>query len=93
MLRRRKTLIWFSKKMEEILRKNDYKSGWHNCSYDFLFAKLNEETDELKRAIFKYLDYKDGYNEDLIANIIREAADVANIAMMIADNSNEKGKL
>ena len=77
-LRQRKAVIWFSKLMEEVLKENDYKNGWNNCSNAYLIRKLNEEVDELKLAIHD--------NEG--SNIIREAVDVANIAMIIADNNS-----
>ena len=77
-LRRRKVLMWFTRLMEEVLRDNDFKGGWDNCSNSYLIAKLNEEVDELKAAIWKDLDAQ---------TIIKETADVANIAMMIADNN------
>ncbi len=83
MIRRRKALLWFGKKMEEALRWNDYKGGWENCSNEYLIAKLNEEVDELKQAIWM------GKSGDMI---MQEAADVANIAMMLADNNKPDGE-
>ena len=54
MIRRRKVLLWFTKKMEEALQSNDYKGGWENCSNKYLIDKLNEEVDELKKEIWNY---------------------------------------
>ena len=54
------------------------RKGWAGCDMQFLTGKLAEECDELVRAI-----YVDQPNPD---EICKEAADVGNIAMMIADN-------
>ncbi len=74
----------FAKLMQIKIDRNKYKDGWpHNkkgergwksCSLNFLFEKLKEECLELKAAVI--LNKKE--------DIKYEAADVANIAMMIA---------
>ena len=68
--------------MEHKLRENDHKGGWELVSIDELFDLLIGEVDELREAIRcgNFID------------IMLEAADVANYAMMIAWNSM-KGKL
>ena len=74
--------MWFTRLMEKVLRDNDYKGGWTNSSDVYLLRKLNEEVDELKLAV---------WNEKRPSEVIaKEAADVANIAMMIADNNNRE---
>jgi len=65
----------FTELMEEKLQQNDYKGGWKNCNTQQLLSYLKGETLELEQAII------DGNKE----NIVKEAADVANFAMMIAD--------
>jgi hypothetical protein len=72
----RPSLIWFIEKMENKLKLNDHKGGWKNCDNGYLLGLLNQEIVELEEALQK--DY----------NIIDEAIDVANFAMMIADNNN-----
>jgi hypothetical protein len=74
----RPALAWFAQAMERKLRANDHKGGWIDgkCDLLFLFEKLTEERRELTRATGK-----GGTPEQ----ILEEAADVANIAMMIAD--------
>lgn len=67
----------FIKIMEQNLQQNDYKGGWSNCDIKWLLSRLKEETVELEQAI-------ENKNKE---NIVKEAADVANFAMMIADNS------
>ncbi len=79
----REPLIFFAKKMEEKLIKNDKKGGWNNCSYDELQNFLNQEVIELKKAI----------EEGNPVSIINEAADVANFSMMISDNTRKSIKL
>ena len=72
----REELQWFSQKMERELRENDHKGGWQGCSDWFLFQRLLEEAGELAAVL-------SGARE---GNAISEAADIANFAMMIADN-------
>lgn len=80
----------FADAMETELKENDHKKGWKNCTSGFLISKLDEETKELLEVVRAY---KNINNEELLhddmtelkARILSEAADVGNIAMMIAD--------
>jgi NTP pyrophosphatase (non-canonical NTP hydrolase) len=74
----RPAVAWFAQAMERKLRENDHKGGWldDKCDLAFLLGKLTEERSELTRAIRER-----GTPEQCLD----EAADVANIAMMIAD--------
>lgn len=65
----------FADAMEEQLSANDHKGGWQRDTALSLLRRLREETTELARAI--------GGEGD----VLKEAADVANFAMMIADVS------
>lgn len=58
------------------LRENSHKAHWNTVSNDWLFARLMDEVHELNEVM----------DEDP-EKIIRECADVANFAMMIADNA------
>jgi NTP pyrophosphatase (non-canonical NTP hydrolase) len=80
----RSEVVWFAQEMERKLQENDYKSHWSGCSPKWLLNRLRQETSELERAIAKG-DAKD---------IAREAADVGNFAMMIADvcRRDDEGK-
>ena len=69
----------FARKMHEKLNDNDHKGGWDNCSFEFLMGRLLEEVSEL------YIELYNG-NSD---SVISEAADVANFAMMIADQAGK----
>lgn len=73
MLKIRPEIEWFSQHMERKLALNDWKGGWQNDSHISLLNRLYEEVYEL-------------VNADTCEEIVNEAADVANIAMMIADN-------
>lgn len=81
----------FAEVMEYNLKSNDRKGGWHNCPIEFLTHKLHEEVSELMIVLQDPRLYSD--NEDtrqfFIERLVSEAADVANIAMMFADNVKE----
>lgn len=72
----------FSHAMEYKLRANDHKGGWENQSTPRLFELLKGEVKELEQAL-------EGGN---LLEVMLEAADVANYAMMIAWNAM-KGKM
>lgn len=74
----RPELQWFAKQMESKLRKNDHKLHWSQINTGYLTARLYQEYQELLEAI------RDGKPP---VEIAEEAADVANFAMMIADNA------
>lgn len=69
---------WMAKAMEEKLLANDHKGGWESCSFGYLVTRLLEEVSELVGAVLF-----EGAGEFSVRS---EAADVCNIAMMIADN-------
>ena len=73
----REPVAWFAQQMEAKLRENDHKGGWQNCSWDWLVERIYRETKELWIEV--------GRVDIEPKRIIREAADVANFAMMIAD--------
>lgn len=73
----RPEVLAFAHIMEQKLRENDHKSHWSDCAPSWLLGRLREETTELAGAIGS------GYKSP--EHIGREAADVANFAMMIAD--------
>lgn len=73
---------WFAEEMEKSLRENDWKGGWKDCSIGWLIVKLAEEVGELATMFI---------NADLgEQEVIKEATDVANVAMMIADIARSK---
>ena len=69
---------WFANEMQRELHANNHKTGWDNLSQKWLLNRLKQEVGELERAV------------ESGKNIVSEAADVANFAMMIADKSQEQ---
>lgn len=68
----------FLDKMRQKLRGSEHYPPWQDVSSDLLFLDLIEEIGELAKAL---------RNEEPIENIILECADVANVAMMIANRT------
>lgn len=71
----RKEVVQFSKRMEIKLVENEWKGGWRGKSPIERLRLLRLEVEELEDAL------NCGTPED----VINEAADVGNFAMMIAD--------
>ena len=69
-------LFAFASHMQERLEGNAHKGHWRGCSSEELLARVQEELDELKDAV------EIGENK---LHVAMEAADVANMAMMVAD--------
>jgi hypothetical protein len=79
----RPEVLWFAEQMERQLRLHDEakgKRGWKDLTLLELSALLDDERKELSNAL-RY-----GPAE----NLVHEAADVANIAMMVADNARPR---
>lgn len=76
---------WFAEQMELTLRKNDHKGGWGSMKNMQLYERLKEESAELEQTLVA-TDVK-RFNQIRFNRVIREATDVANFAMMIADNA------
>ena len=78
--------------MEAKLRENDHKDGWQGCRFSELFPRIQHERDEL--LLVAHPLNLDTMAEKLTAEdaceLIRECADIANFAMMIADNIRAK---
>lgn len=98
----RPEVLWFACEMEKRLEANDHKGGWEGCTDHYLLAKVEEETGELTDAIqavaddiaYKMMSFGESGDREGTAGlvafleaVIREAADLANFAMMIADNA------
>ena len=72
----------FAELMEKELQAHDDRPGWDDEELSWLFKRLGEEVDELFEAIQE--DSQVGILLDPVL-VGKEAADVANFAMMIAD--------
>lgn len=82
----------FARLMEQALQANDHKSGWDKCDPRWLLAKLMEEVGELAQVVVGMhlsdgtrLDMSDEFTNSAVRTGVREAADVGNLAMMLAD--------
>jgi hypothetical protein len=74
--------------MEKALLDNDHKGGWKDCSYEFLFERIGSNLIELKYELMA-----NKWDERTVPEAIKHAVDIANFAMMIADNARkEMGK-
>jgi len=85
----RQELRWFARRMEDELRANDHKGGWHSCGDGYLLRRIADERAELGRALRKLarkVARGGTVTQKEIQSVVAEAADVANFAMMIADN-------
>lgn len=70
----------FAELMEARLMENDHKGGWENDMPTALLVRMMEETGELAREmVLRQVSSP--------TQLAREAADVANFAMMIAETS------
>ncbi|PEP86132.1 hypothetical protein [Bacillus pseudomycoides] len=78
---------WFAEQMESKLQENDHKGGWKQCGKYWLFERMQEEMTELLQELSLFSN--DAENED---RVIKECADIANFAMMIADKVREQSK-
>jgi len=61
------------------LRQNNHKAHWSTVNNFWLLVRLKQEVEELKLAML-----------DDPGSVVAECADVANFAMMIADNVRNK---
>lgn len=78
--------------MEAKLLENEHKGDWKHEPFTFLLNRMEEELQELRDAVMESLmeaiERANGeFTDEERTRIIREAADVANFAMMIADNT------
>ena len=85
----RSEVMGFAERMESVLRANDHKGGWGGCSMQWLSSKLWEEFGELAPYVQQMIEGEEFDEYDLEA-VIKECVDIANVAMMIADNANTK---
>jgi len=77
----RPVVLWFAQQMELKLRENDHKGGWHEMDPLDLCERIDEELLELKESLAS----------PPRRNRVREAADVAAMAMMVADHFRDGG--
>lgn len=76
----REALKFFAKKMEEELKKNEFRGSWRDQNPEMVLSKLWDEVYDLDDQVENYLDGKGDRDQ-----ILKEAVDVANYAMFVAD--------
>ncbi len=81
--RPRSTVRRFAISMEQKLLENDHKGGWDTESWKYLADRLRDEVKELRAVLNGRSGHAAGAERRRM--VTREAADVANFAMMIAD--------
>lgn len=74
----RLSVLKFAYEMERILRLNDYKGGWEDCSFYYLKSRLVEEMGEYFRA-----DYEVDSKPETKQKALNELVDIANFCMML----------
>lgn len=75
----RPEVMAFAQAMERVLRQNDYKGGWERMSVPAMSERLDEEVAELQFEIAR------PPISMIHARILKEATDVANFCMFLAD--------
>ena len=89
----RKSIQWFSGQMEQQMKKSDFRQSWESGDIPVLhyFVRLKKETERLYEHI---IDYHLKQTEQNAAEVILKAADIANLANIIAAmHSPEMGEL
>ena len=76
----RRLVDQFAVVMRHKLRENRFKGGWRQETAEFLIDKLREEVDELVEVIAA-----NNLDQFALRDAREEAADVGNMAMMLAD--------
>jgi len=69
---------WFAEQMVKRLDEHQHKGGWRDCTFARLIQELEGHVEDLH---YNLLEQGRGEFE-----VVRECADIANFAMMIADN-------
>lgn len=94
--RPREAVRWFAERMEETLKKNDHKRGWTRMSFGEISRRIHQELRELVGVLRFYRmrrhnrAWSNLRRAEALEDVIREATDVANFSMMLADNARRE---
>lgn len=77
----KKSVSCFGVEMVKKLERNKHKGGWYGCTPEYLSRRLGTELKELRSIMHDPYKTPETKNE-----IIKECADIANFAMMVAEN-------
>lgn len=85
----RHTVKWFAEEMEAKLQDNDHKGGWSDESIEWLQTRMYKNYRDLVTSTLnlRVAQEDDRLSAREIDRLVRDCADVANRAMMIADNA------
>lgn len=88
----RKEVRWMALQMERVLRLHDRqkgKRGWETMTNTSLRSLLWNEMHELEEAMFIHRHQSKTVELEEVnrVNVVKEAIDIANLAMMIASNN------
>lgn len=87
-VRYQKCLEWFRRQMDGKLAENVRKPHWNQSSIGFLMAEFENEKRELDHEVWTFEAAGDALmRQQALQRMIREAADVANFCMMVADSA------
>jgi Lar family restriction alleviation protein len=84
----RPALERFANLMEATLKENDHKGGWEHMTNDAIMGRIIDEALELQTAIteIRHMRHDAAEYREGCRKAAKEASDVANFAMMLADN-------
>lgn len=74
----------FGKRMLAKLEKNRHKGEWEGLSFERAFELMQQEIKELEDEVNFIVEYDGDIDITNITDVVNEAADVANFALMIA---------
>jgi len=85
---------WFAEQMELMLQANDHKQGWSSESSEYLLMECERNFDALDVACSNFNRAAHTAHTELrkewLSAILRRSANVANFAMMVADNARNE---
>ncbi|MNB67556.1 hypothetical protein D3C87_1016800 [compost metagenome] len=89
---------WFAEQMELMLQANEYKGGWQTESKQLLTQSLIrnvyhlEAANQLLSRWHKHFPIYAEQIDSMFSDVMRRSANVANFAMMIADNAKNRSE-
>jgi hypothetical protein len=87
-LHSREEVFYFTSMMESTLRQNDFKGHWKGLTPEYLSRKLTEEFAELQNELLHCIKASE-FDEKKAERVRDECIDLANVCMMIADNTKK----
>ena len=79
--------LWFAGRMQAKIADNKRKGDWKYLSFQYLYERFREESEELRQVLSRLESGK--YGDDIWESVIQECIDTANFSMMIADKMRQ----